>query len=160
MTTVGGNNTLSAAFMGTLPISYQWQVSPNADGSGATSITAATNITLVLTNLHLTDSGKYYSLRATNTVAPYATNSTWLQLNVQALTPMVQLIDTNYDGSSVWTDTSGNGNNATYSGATAPTLASFVTPNGGSAVNIPTGGGRFTLASSLAVSTATRSEEH
>ena len=155
MATVGGNNTLSAAFMGTLPISYQWQVSPNADGSGATSITAATNITLVLTNLHLTDSGKYYSLRATNTVAPYATNSTWLQLNVQALTPMVQLIATNYDGSSVWTDSSGNGNNATYSGGTAPALVPFVTPNGGSAVNIPTGGGRFTLASSLAVSTAT-----
>jgi hypothetical protein len=153
--TVGGNDTLSAAFMGTLPISYQWQASPNANGSGATTITGATNLTLVLTNLQLADSGKYYSLRATNTVAPYATNSSWLQLTVQALTPMVQLIATNYDGSSVWTDSSGNGNNATYSGGTAPTLVSFVTPNGGSAVNIPTGGGRFTLASSLAASTST-----
>ena len=155
--TVGGNDTLSAAFMGTLPISYQWEASPNANGSGATPITGATNLTLVLTNLQLADSSKYYSLRATNTVAPYATNSTWLQLNVQALTPMVQLIATNYDGSSVWTDSSGNGNNATYSGGTAPTLASFVTPNGGSAVNIPTGGGRFALSSSLAVSTVTGS---
>src|ERR1035437_6923377 len=153
--TVGGNDTLSAAFMGTLPISYQWQASPNANGSGATTITGATNLTLVLTNLQLADSGKYYSLRATNTVAPYVTNSTWLQLNVQALTPMVQFIATNYDGSSVWADSSGNGNNATYSGGTAPALVSFVTPNGGSAVNIPTGGGGFTLASSLAASTST-----
>jgi hypothetical protein len=152
---VGGNDTLSAAFSGTLPLSYQWMISPNSNGSGSSILTGQTNNTLLLTNLQLSDSGKYYSLRATNTVAPYSTNSSWLQLTVQALAPMVQLIATNYDGSSVWTDSSGNANNATYSGGTAPTLVSFATPNGGSAVNIPTGGGRFTLTSSLAASTST-----
>ena len=72
----------------------------------------------MLTNLQLTNSSNYYSLQATNTVSPYVSNSTWLALNVQPLTALVQLIASNYDGSSVWTDTSGNGNNATYSGGT------------------------------------------
>ena len=147
---VAGNETFSAAFVGTLPISYQWQVSPNSDGSGAINIVGATNTTLVLNNLQLTNSGYYYGLRATNTVAPYFANSSWTQLTVQPLTPLVQLIATNYDGSSVWTDSSGNGNNATYAGSTPPTVASFVTPNGGSAVNIAPGNNQsFLLASSL-----------
>jgi hypothetical protein len=149
---VGGNDTLYASFTGTSPISYQWQVATNASGGGATSLTGQTNTTLVLTNLQLTNSSNYYSLQATNTVSPYVSNSTWLALNVQPLTALVQLIASNYDGSSVWTDTSGNGNNATYSGGTAPTLATFVTPNGGSAVNITSGGGSFALASSLSAS--------
>ncbi len=156
--TVGGNDTLTAAFTGASPISYQWMVSLNSNGSGATSLTGQTNTTLVLTNLQLSDSGKYYSLRATNNVAPYTTNSSWLQLTVQALKPMVQLIATNYDGSSVWTDSSGNGNNATYSGSTPPTLVPFVTPNGGSAVNIASGNNQaFLLSSSLPISTSTGS---
>ena len=153
--TVGGNDTLTAYFDGTLPISYQWQVSANAGFSPATSITAATNSILTLTNLQLTDSGKYYRVIGTNTYAPYNVTSAPVQLTVQALAPMVQLIATNYDGSSVWTDSSGNGNNATFAGTTAPTLVPFVTPNGGSAVNITTSGSRFVLASSLAPSTAT-----
>ena len=62
---------------------------------------------LVLTNLQLSASGLYYSLHATNNVSPYVNNSSWLQLNIVPLTPMVQLIATNYDGNSVWTDSSG-----------------------------------------------------
>ena len=148
--TIAGNETFSASFVGTLPISYQWQISPNSDGSAAVNIAGATNISLVLTNLQLTNSGYYYSLKATNKVAPYVANSSWVQLTVQPLTPLVQLIATNYDGSSVWTDSSGNGNDATYSGATPPTLSSFVTPNGGSAVNIASGANQyFRLGSSL-----------
>ena len=149
--TVGGNDTLSATFTGASPISYQWFSSPNANGSGSNAIAGATANTLTLTNLQLANSGLYYSCRATNTIAPYLTNSSWLQLNVVPLTPLVQLIATNYDGSSVWADTSGNGNNATYSGTTAPTLASFATPNGGSAVNIASGPNQwFALTTPLA----------
>src|ERR1039458_681660 len=48
-----------------------------------------------------------------------------------------------------WTASSGNGNNATYSGATTPTLASLATPNGTPAVNVTSGSGSFLLASSL-----------
>jgi hypothetical protein len=103
----------------------------------------------VLTNLHLSDSGKYYSLRASNAVAPNIVNSTWLQLTVQPLAALVQLVATNYDPiGGVWTDSSGNGNNATYSGGAAPTLVSSVTPNGSSAVNL-SGSGSLQLASPL-----------
>ena len=153
--TVGGNDTLSATFTGAQPISYQWMVSPNSNGSGATSLTGQTNTTLVLTNLQLSNSGQYYSVVATNNVAPYITNSSWLQLNVVALTPLVQLQATNFNPSSgVWTDTSGNGNNATYYG-TLPTLVSFATPNGSSAVSLNAGNSNnngFTLVSSLSPS--------
>jgi hypothetical protein len=149
--TVDGNDTFSASFSGTLPIGYQWQVSANPSGSGALNIAGATNATLVLNNLQMTNSGYYYSLRATNTVSPYVVNSSWLQLTVQPLTALVQLIATNYDPNfGVWTDSSGNGNNATYFGTGAnPPLAAVVTPNGGSAINVTNGGGSFLLASTL-----------
>ena len=152
MAMAGGNDTLTAYFYGTLPISYQWQKSATADFSSSTPILGATNNTLTLTNLQLTDSGTYYRVVATNLYSPYSVTSAPVQLSVVPLTPLVQLIATNYDGSSVWTDSSGNGNSATYTGSPAPTLASFVTPNGGSAVNITSTSGYFTLASSLAAS--------
>ena len=148
--TVGGNDTLTASFTGTLPIRYQWQVSANASGIPATSLTAQTNTTLVLSNLQLSDSGKYYSLQASNAIAPNVVNSTWLKLAVQPLTALVQLIATNYDSvSGVWTNSADSNNNATYSGGTTPTLDSVVTPDGSSAVNVISGGGSFALASSL-----------
>ena len=148
--TVAGNDTLSAAFVGNLPISYQWQVSPNANGSGAVNIAGATNTTWVLTNLQLTNSGYYYSLRASNGVSPNVANSSWLQLTVQPLMPLVQLIATNYNPvSGGWIDSSGNGNNAQYSGASIPALVPSVTPDGSSAVDITAGNGSFNLSSSL-----------
>jgi len=82
---VGNTETYSASFTGTLPISYQWQVSPNANGSAATVLTSQTNTTLVLTNLQLTNSG-YYSLQASNNVSPFTTNSAWTQLVVVPVT--------------------------------------------------------------------------
>jgi hypothetical protein len=150
---VNGNATLSASFTGTAPISYQWQVSPNANGSGAVNIAGATNTTLTLTNLAL--SAKYYSLQASNGVAPYVTNSSWLLLNVQPLTPLVQLLATNYNPTTgVWTDSTANNNNATYGTVvggtlTLPNLNTFVTPNGGSAVDITAGNGSFALTTPL-----------
>ena len=130
---------------------YQWQVSPNSSGSGAVNIAGATNSTLVLNNVQATNSG-YYSLQATNTISPYIANSTWLQLTVQPLSALLQLqlMATNYDpGNGVWTDSSGNGNNATYSGDSTPTLVASVTPNGSTAVNISSGTNSFALTSSL-----------
>jgi hypothetical protein len=158
--TVAGNETFSAAFVGNSPISYQWQVSANSSGSGAVNIAGATNSTLVLNNLQLTNSGYYYSLQASNAIAPYIANSSWAQLNVQTLTPLVQLIASNYNsGSGVWSDSSGNGNNATYTDASDqtnqpnPALVSAATPNGASAVSIGSSGGvhsgSFLLTSSL-----------
>jgi hypothetical protein len=152
--TIGGNFTFSASFTGTLPIHYQWQVSPDG-GTTVANIAGATNTTLVLNNLQLSQNGLYYSLQATNTVSSYVLNSAWVPLNVQALTPLVQLIATNYNPSAgSWTDSSGNGNNATFGGVTGgspalPTLVPFVTPNGGSAVNFTAAGGAFNLNSPL-----------
>jgi len=82
---VGNTETYTASFTGTLPIRYQWQVSPNADGSAATSLTGQTNTTLVLTNLQYTNSG-YYSLQASNNVSPFTNNSPWTQLVVTSPT--------------------------------------------------------------------------
>jgi hypothetical protein len=54
--------TFSVSFVGTLPISYQWQVDK---GSGPTSIVGQTNTSLTLTNLKASDVGSY-SLHAAN----------------------------------------------------------------------------------------------
>ena len=77
---VGQTLTYSAAFIGTLPISYQWMVD---HGSGPTPISAASNPsavsnTLVLSNLQLTNAG-IYSLTASNSVGgPVSSSSSTL----------------------------------------------------------------------------------
>ncbi len=151
--TAGGNDTFSASFAGNLPISYQWQYNSTPSSSGATSIPGATNTTLVLTNLLLANSGLYYSLQASNAIAPNVSNSAWLQLIVQPLTPMVQLQAANYNqATGVWTDSSGNSNNASYAGGLYPPLTPSATPNGSSVVYVSSGGGSFVLTSPLAQS--------
>jgi len=82
---VGGNQAYAASFVGTLPITYQWQVSPNPDGSAAIALTSQTNTSLSLTNLQLTNSG-YYSLQASNNVSPFTSNSPWMALTVLPIT--------------------------------------------------------------------------
>ena len=61
---VGSQVTFTASFVGTLPIAYQWQVDT---GGGPTDIPNATNTTLTVTNLQLTDTASY-SLLASNTL--------------------------------------------------------------------------------------------
>jgi hypothetical protein len=78
---VGLSETFTADIEGTLPIAYQWQVSPDGQESDAVNIPGATNQTLVLNNLQVTNTG-YYSLLATNAVSPFTLNSTWTQLTV------------------------------------------------------------------------------
>jgi hypothetical protein len=82
---VGVSQTYTVLFAGTLPITYQWQFSPNPDGSGAVALNSQTNAILNLTNLQLTDSG-YYSLQASNGVSPYTSNSPWRALTVLSMT--------------------------------------------------------------------------
>jgi hypothetical protein len=79
----GNHNTLhlTASFTGSQPISYQWRVSPNADGSGAVSKAGATSSTLTLSNPQESDTG-YYSLQASNSVSTTVINSAWVQLTV------------------------------------------------------------------------------
>lgn len=78
----GNNNTLNfnASFTGTQPIHYQWQVSPNPDGSGAVNVPGANSATYTLANPQVSNTG-YYSLQASNSLSGATpTNSAWVQL--------------------------------------------------------------------------------
>jgi hypothetical protein len=78
----GNNNTVNftASFAGAQPISYQWKVSPNPNGSGAVIIPGATSPTYTLSNPQVGDTG-YYSLQASNHLSGATpTNSGWVQL--------------------------------------------------------------------------------
>lgn len=79
----GLSQAFSASFNGTLPIGYQWYVATDSAGTGAASVSGATNTTLTLTNLQLGNTG-FYALVATNVVSPYNATSTWAQLTVQS----------------------------------------------------------------------------
>ncbi|SPE53192.1 Immunoglobulin I-set domain protein [Verrucomicrobia bacterium] len=59
---VGSDVTFTASFDGSRPIYYQWEADT---GGGPTPISGATNATLTVTDLQLTDTG-YYSLIASN----------------------------------------------------------------------------------------------
>jgi hypothetical protein len=62
---------------------------------------------------------------------------------------VLQLQAANYNAASgVWTDTSGNGDNATYSGSSTPTVVTGATPNGSAAVSL-TGTGSLVLSSAI-----------
>jgi len=71
---------ISANVLGSEPMLTQWQKSPNANGSGAVNVPGATSQTLTLYPLP-SDSG-YYSLFASNAIAPHTTNTTWALLTV------------------------------------------------------------------------------
>ena len=78
---VNNNNTVNftASFVGTQPIHYQWQVSPNANGSSAVNIPGATSTTYTLSNPQVSNTG-YYSLQASNSISgATSTNSAWVQ---------------------------------------------------------------------------------
>jgi hypothetical protein len=71
-------------------------------------------------------------------------------VSVGAQTLALQLKASNYNPTTgVWTDSSGNADTATYSGASIPTLAASLTPNGSSAVTF-TGVGSLLLNASIA----------
>ena len=84
----GNNNTLhiTASFVGDLPMSYQWSVSPNADGSAAVNIPGATNSTLTLSNPQTNSSG-YYTVTVSNSQSVTPTNSGLAQLTVLPADP-------------------------------------------------------------------------
>jgi hypothetical protein len=76
----GGMPSFYAAFGGSQPISYQWR--KTLDHTNYTNLTGATNTTLLLTDVQLTDAG-YYSLWASNTVnAGFTVSSGDAQLRV------------------------------------------------------------------------------
>jgi hypothetical protein len=108
---VGGTVAFAAAFKGTEPISYQWQVNK---GDGPTNLNGKISSTLVLTNLKVGDAGEY-SLYAYNTVG--ANQSTPSVLTVYP-TPAV--------GTTVnfqWYSTEG-GDAGAYSGPGLPAFGS------------------------------------
>ena len=73
-------NVLSATYVGSLPLAYQWQFSPNASGTPVSSVSAtATNTTLSLTNLQVNQAG-YYRLQVTNRLG--SVYSSWAQVQL------------------------------------------------------------------------------
>src|SRR5207245_11736920 len=70
---VGSQVTLTAAFAGSLPISYRWQ----RDG---TDIPGATSPTLMLTNLQLTDTAGY-RLQASNALGVVSSTASQFTVN-------------------------------------------------------------------------------
>jgi len=74
----GDSIQLSAAFQGSLPITYQWMFN---NGSGAVPIAGATAATYTISSAQLTNAGTYY-LAASNAVSPFVSNSTPANLSV------------------------------------------------------------------------------
>jgi hypothetical protein len=62
---VGGQITFSAVFDGTRPITYQWEFQ-DTNGSPAVDISGATNSSLTLSNLQLSDFGVYFLIASNN----------------------------------------------------------------------------------------------
>jgi hypothetical protein len=80
---------LTASFIGSQPINYQWQFSPTNDGTGVVSVPNGTNTMLTLSNPPTNVSG-YYRLSATNSQGGPA-YSDWVNLTVlSASTAQIQ----------------------------------------------------------------------
>ena len=105
---VGGSVSFTASFVGTLPMSYQWQVDK---GSGATNIAGQTNATLVLANLALTDAGSY-SLVVSNAIGTASSTPATLTVSAVPSRPFT----VNFQ----WLSTEGGNNVGTYTGPGIP----------------------------------------
>ena len=87
----GNNNTLNfiASFTGTQPMSYQWQIASDTNGTGLANILGATNATYTLSNPQVSDTW-YYRLQASNSISGATpTNSDWVQLTIYSSTNAV-----------------------------------------------------------------------
>jgi hypothetical protein len=73
LVTVGDSVTFSVTASGTMPLSYQWSVN-------TTNINDATNATLTLNNVQLSDAG-YYSVTVTNPYGSAASSKALLKVN-------------------------------------------------------------------------------
>lgn len=73
----GSSVTFTASFTSQTPITYQWRVD---NGSGLVNIPNATNATLTLSNLQLSDSGSY-SVQASNASGSTVTSSSVFTVN-------------------------------------------------------------------------------
>ena len=89
----GNNNTLhlTASYVGNLPMSYQWKIATDTNGTGAVNVPGATSSTLTLSNPQTNSSG-FYSLQASNNLSGSTpTNSAWAQVTVlPASTALIQ----------------------------------------------------------------------
>ncbi|HWY75406.1 MAG TPA: immunoglobulin domain-containing protein [Verrucomicrobiae bacterium] len=74
---VGSSVTFTTTFDGSRPLYYQWQVD---NGAGPAPIANATNSTLTLSNLQLTDSGSY-SVTASNAIGETSSSSSAFLVN-------------------------------------------------------------------------------
>jgi len=84
---VGGQQTFSADFNGTLPIAYQWQADT---GHGMTNIPNGTNASLTLSDLQIANSGQYEVLASNSVGGPVS--SSVAKLKVVAAAPFASAV--------------------------------------------------------------------
>jgi hypothetical protein len=77
---LGSTASFSVNANGSRPLSYQWSVN-------ATNIAAATNATLILTNVQVAQSGNAYSVMVSNPVGSTNSSNALLMVNVQTCDP-------------------------------------------------------------------------
>ncbi len=75
---IGGSTTFSVSASGTAPLTYQWNLN-------STNIVGATNTTLNLTNVQLSDGGNY-AVVVSNTTSSVASSNASLTVSVRACT--------------------------------------------------------------------------
>ena len=111
---VGGSVTFAAAFDGNHPITYQWQVDK---GGGFVGIAGATNTSLTLTNLQLSDAGNY-RLATTNSIGGNVSPAAALTVNSSPLPPLIHRYSFNETSGTVAHDSIG-GADGTLNGSAA-----------------------------------------
>lgn len=104
----GASVAFTASFIGTLPLTYQWQVDK---GTGPTNIAGQNSATLTLNNLQLSDAGTYY-LVASNSLGNASSSGGVLTMYPNPTNPFT----CNFQ----WISTQGNNNVGAYTGPGIP----------------------------------------
>jgi len=108
----GASQSFTASFVGTQPMTYQWQVDK---GTGPTNIIGQNSATLTLNNVQLADAGTYYLVASNSVGNAISSGSTFTVFPNPTNTFTVNF---------QWLSTEGGNNAGTYSGPGIPAYGS------------------------------------